>query len=75
MCWQCIARVLEEAGYAVIATPSATDALARLDDMASDAALLVTDLRMPEMSGVELARSRHGGPCPGSRVLFLSGFP
>ncbi len=69
-----IARVLEEAGYAVVATPSATDALAQLHDMASHAALLVTDLRMPEMSGLELARAARRA-VPGLRALFLSGFP
>ena len=69
-----IARVLEEAGYAVVPTPSAADALARLNDAASDAALLVTDVRMPEMSGVELAEAARRA-VPGLAILFLSGFP
>ena len=69
-----IARVLEEAGYGVVATPSAADALARLRGAALDAALLVTDLRMPEMSGIELAEAARRA-VPALRVLFLSGFP
>ena len=77
-----IARVLEEAGYAVVATPSAADALARLDDAASDAALLVTDVRMPEMSGVELAEAaRRAVPglasssCPAFRRISRRTMP
>ena len=66
-----IARVLEEAGYAVVAMPSAADALARLRDVASDAALLVTDLRMPEMSGIELAAAARRAVPGASRPLPL----
>jgi two-component system cell cycle sensor histidine kinase/response regulator CckA len=69
-----IARVLEEAGYSVVAMPSAGDALGRLRDAAADVALLVTDLRMPDMSGLELATAARRS-VPALRVLFLSGFP
>jgi PAS domain S-box-containing protein len=69
-----IARVLEEAGYTVVAVPSGAAALAALDGEARDAALLVTDLRMPDLGGVELAATARRA-VPGLSVLFLSGFP
>jgi two-component system NtrC family response regulator len=57
-----IADILLKAGYAVVAAPSARDALDALDADAFD--LLITDLRMPEMDGLELlreARRRRSG--------------
>lgn len=50
---------LSEAGYEVRTTSSAEEALACLEDF--DPALVVTDVRMPGMDGVELLRRvRHG---------------
>jgi signal transduction histidine kinase/CheY-like chemotaxis protein len=66
-------RVLERAGYDVIAAENGVDALARLDAAPRTIDLLVTDVRMPEMSGPqlldELARRQ-----PGVRVLYMSGY-
>jgi DNA-binding NarL/FixJ family response regulator len=53
-------RVLGPDAYALLTTTSATGALAILDR--HDVDILVSDLRMPEMDGLELvtqARSRH----------------
>jgi CheY-like chemotaxis protein len=44
--------VLTKAGYSVSAVPSGAEALRRLEADTYD--LLITDLRMPEMSGSEL---------------------
>ncbi len=68
-----ITRVLEEAGYAVVATTSARDALAQIRAEPLRAELLVTDLRMPDLSGVDLATGAREAQ-PDLSVLFLSGF-
>ena len=62
-------RILYSAGYQVISVESGATALERLD--ACD--VLVTDVVMPGMSGVELvveARERR----PGLPVIFVSGY-
>jgi signal transduction histidine kinase/ActR/RegA family two-component response regulator len=69
--------MLEAAGHSVTFEPSASAALARLAaaDSASEARfeLLVSDHRMPEMSGIELCRAamalRPGLPC-----VLVSGY-
>jgi len=66
--------VLLEAGYRVIVAEDGHDALARLADMGNARPdLLVTDVVMPGMSGVQLAAevSRFS---PGTRVLLCSGY-
>jgi two-component system cell cycle sensor histidine kinase/response regulator CckA len=63
-------RILYAAGYQVIPVESGAVALERLDA----ANVLVTDVVMPGMSGVELAveaRERR----PGLPVVFVSGYP
>ncbi|WP_114377277.1 response regulator [Elioraea thermophila] len=68
-----IRRVLEGAGHAVIDVAHGGEALARIDRTEID--LIVTDLLMPEVEGIEVltaARRRH----PGLPVLVISGgFP
>jgi PAS domain S-box-containing protein len=62
-------RILYAAGYQVVSVESGTVALERLDS----ADVLVTDVVMPGMSGVELAvaaRERR----PGLPVVFVSGY-
>src|SRR5262245_49315063 len=49
-----VADILLKAGYAVVTAASAREALEALDADAFD--LLITDLRMPEMDGLELLR-------------------
>ena len=54
--------LLEESGFAVEAFGDGARALARLDHLVPD--LVVTDLQMPGMNGLELIRriqSRHSG--------------
>jgi two-component system, cell cycle sensor histidine kinase and response regulator CckA len=65
-------RVLEAAGYRVY---EAADGVEALDCLARDGKvdLVVTDLRMPNMDGWELA-THLAGRSPRVPVLFMSGF-
>lgn len=67
-------RILAAAGYEVIAAPHGEAALSILKNKPEGVALLVTDVTMPKMSGVELAQlSRRQQPeLP---VLYITGFP
>ncbi len=67
------AGTLAELGYEVLAAGAALEALALLDDDAVPVHLLITDVRMPDMSGPELAavlQKRFAR----LRVLFISGY-
>jgi two-component system, cell cycle sensor histidine kinase and response regulator CckA len=66
-------RILERRGYNVVAAGSADDALRVFPDIADSVALLVTDIIMPGLNGIELAR-RLQFMKPGLRVLFTSGY-
>jgi CheY-like chemotaxis protein len=67
-------RVLSQAGYHVLAARDGMDALTVAE--AHDGAIhaLVTDVVMPRMGGVALAR-RLRAQHPGTPVLFVSGHP
>ena len=65
-----LARALERAGYEVTACADGEEAAAVLDE-AWD--LLLTDIVMPGMDGIEVARlaaQRH----PGLKIMFITGF-
>ena len=64
---------LEEAGYTVLHTESPAKALPLARHHEGQIDMLITDVVMPGMSGVELAE-RAGGAFPGIRVLFISGY-
>jgi len=66
-----LARALENAGYEVVAVDRGTDALPLLVDQHFD--LLLTDIVMPEMDGIELAQ-RCAEVSPGTKVIFITGF-
>jgi CheY-like chemotaxis protein len=66
-------RILERRGYTVIEAESGAGALQIFERMAPAIALIVTDVVMPGMSGVELAR-RLRLMKPSLRVLFTSGY-
>jgi two-component system cell cycle sensor histidine kinase/response regulator CckA len=66
-------QILESLGYAVIAASSGAEALALISSVPTPLSLLVTDVVMPGLGGVELARDvrrRH----PEVRVLLISGY-
>jgi len=63
----------QEAGYSVLDARNGADALAICDRHEGCIDLLVTDLVMPGMNGIELAR-RVCDSRPGIPVLFMSGY-
>jgi PAS domain S-box-containing protein len=65
--------VLESAGYVVIEADTGGRALAAVEECAVRPNLLVTDVVMPGMGGLELAE-RLAAVFPGIRVLYLSGY-
>ncbi len=66
-------RVLSSVGYAVSVASSATEALARYEEDKEAFDLLLSDIIMPGMNGVELARHLRK-TCASMRVLFMSGY-
>ena len=66
-----LTRALERAGYAVTAVERGTAAIPLLQAERFD--LLLTDIVMPEMDGIELAR-RASEMVQGLRVMFITGF-
>ncbi len=68
-----IARMLDAGGFTVLPASGGEDALSisRRGDVSFD--LLLTDIVMPDMSGVELA-DRLELERPGVRILFMTGY-
>lgn len=64
------AVILEEQGYCALAAYSATEAINILRKI--DVALVISDVNMPGMDGVELALAARK-VCPRTRVLLMSG--
>jgi two-component system cell cycle response regulator CpdR len=66
-----LTRALERVGYSVTAVDRGTAALPLLETESFE--LLLTDIVMPEMDGIELAQ-RASDIAPGMRVMFITGF-
>jgi PAS domain S-box-containing protein len=66
-------EILEIAGFRVLPASTAAEALAALDRHAGPVHALVTDIVLPDMSGIELAERVHGMR-PAVRILFTSGY-
>jgi two-component system cell cycle response regulator CpdR len=66
-----LARALENAGYDVVAVDRGTEALPLLETQHFD--LLLSDIVMPEMDGIELAQ-RCAEVSPATKVMFITGF-
>ncbi|MAW98295.1 cell cycle two-component system response regulator CpdR [Stakelama pacifica] len=66
-----LTRALERAGYVVTAVDCGTAAIPFLEK--EQFHLLLTDIVMPEMDGIELAQ-RAGEIAPEMRVMFITGF-
>lgn len=66
-----LARALQNAGYAVVAVDRGTAALPLLEGGNFD--LLLSDIVMPEMDGIELAQ-RCSELSPRTKVMFITGF-
>jgi len=67
------ARILRQRGYTVLEAETGGEALALLERYDGPLDLLVTDIVMPEVSGIELA-GRLPALREGVRVLFVSGY-
>lgn len=67
-------QILESRGYKVLRAQSAEKALAVIAEQGDQIALLITDVKMPAMSGIELAE-KLSQVCPGMKMLFISAFP
>jgi two-component system, cell cycle response regulator CpdR len=66
-----LARALERSGYEVVSVDRGTDAAPLLENEHFD--LLLTDIVMPEMDGIELAR-HCSKVSPSTEVMFITGF-
>lgn len=66
-----LARALEKSGYEVVSVDRGTDAAPLLEESQFD--LLLTDIVMPEMDGIELAR-HCAKVSPKTEVMFITGF-
>jgi len=64
-------RALQMADYSVVAVDRGTAALPLLETEHFD--LLLTDIVMPEMDGIELAQ-HCGKISPATKVMFITGF-
>ena len=64
-------RALQRVGYDVEAVGCGTEAMPLLEAERFD--LLLTDIVMPEMDGIELAQ-KAAEIAPGIRVMFITGF-
>ena len=67
-----VKTLLELEGYAVLTARDAETAMQIYEEHSAEVALLLTDMRMPEMNGGELA-DRILRWQPQMRVLFMSG--
>jgi two-component system cell cycle response regulator CpdR len=66
-----LARALERSGYDVVSVDRGTEAAPLLENEHFD--LLLTDIVMPEMDGIELAR-HCSRVSPRTEVMFITGF-
>lgn len=66
-----LARALERAGYDVVSYGNGVEALEGLKE--KPVTLLLTDIVMPEMDGIELAK-RAAELNPEMKIMFITGF-
>lgn len=65
-------RILSPEGYVVDTAPSAKDALSLLDKNLYD--LIITDIKMPEMDGIEFMRQVRAKN-PDINIVVITGYP
>lgn len=66
-----LARALERSGYEVISVATGAQAVPYIESDRFD--LLLTDIVMPEMDGIELAQ-HAAAVAPDMRIMFITGF-
>lgn len=69
-----VARALQTAGFAVLAAADGLEALQLLDGQDVCIDLVLTDISMPRLGGIELGREIAGRQCP-IPVLYMSANP
>jgi two-component system, cell cycle response regulator CpdR len=67
-----LARALTRSGYGVVSVDRGTEAM-KLIEAGEEFDLLLTDIVMPEMDGIELAQ-KVALIAPNLRVMFITGF-
>jgi DNA-binding NtrC family response regulator len=67
-----LAELLRDEGYAVETAADGFKALPKLDEFAPD--LVLTDLKMPGMDGIELMRKARSGDDPDRVVIVMTAF-
>jgi PAS domain S-box-containing protein len=70
---QIVQKILEKSGYEVLAAGDGSEALTICDRYPGPIHLLLTDLAMPGLSGLELA-NLLAGERPEVKVIFMSGY-
>ncbi len=68
-----VVTMLSSAGYTVVSASNAGEAILECEKHADAISLMVTDIVMPKMTGVELS-DRLARICPKMKVLFMSGY-
>ncbi len=66
-------RIMTAEGYEVHLASNGADGIARLDESDTPFDLVISDVRMPQMNGHELARRLHELH-PGTPILLISGY-
>ena len=69
-----VARILRREGFELLEAEDGADALSQLQSRGTRVDLLLTDIRMPRMDGVQLARTVTE-MYPGTPVVYISGYP
>jgi len=67
-------EILESAGYRVLKTRNAEEALSTFRPYKAIIKLLLTDVVLPGKNGRDLANDLHA-VCPNLRTIFISGYP
>lgn len=70
---QFLAKALTRAGHEVVHCGDGKEALSWVEGRGTDFDLLLADIVMPGLDGIELAR-RSAEIIPGLKVLFITGF-
>jgi two-component system, cell cycle sensor histidine kinase and response regulator CckA len=67
-------EILESAGYRVLKTDTAAEAISAFDEYKTIVRLLLTDIVLPGQNGRDLATDLRC-VCPKLRIIFVSGYP